>query len=196
MGRSVYGQRRQARLQGKRPCVTMLGMRLASAPLLGSILALALCAFSASAPARGNTSHFVDQLSCEAGPYGLKLPKTYDELRKLGALKGERLVREKEFGPYKARYVDLVFNGLRLGVVTHSDNPERYQVTSAEIRSAQWRIAGPFRTGQALPARVGDVETKTLTSTSTVEFSGREDTLRVHLVRRRVSSLTYLCLAD
>ena len=166
-------------------------MRLVPAAMLAAFLAL-----PAGATARGNTSHFIEQLACDSGPYGLKLPKTYDELRKLGGLKGERLVREKEFGPYKARYVDLVFNGLRLGVVTHSDNPERYQVTSAEIRSSQWRIAGPFRTGQALPARVGDVETKTLTSTSTVEFSGREDTLRVHLVRRRVSSLTYLCLAD
>ena len=82
------------------------------------------------------------------------------------------------------------------GVVTYSDDPEHYQVTSAEIRSSQWHIAGPLRTGHPLPPRVGDVETKTLSSSATVEFSGEEDTLRVKLSGRRVSVLTYLCVAD
>ena len=145
--------------------------------------------------ARGNISHFIDKMSCEAGPYALKLPKTYAELRKLGPLKAERLVREEDLAEYKARHVDLIFNGLRLGIVTYSNDPEHYQVTSAEIRSSQWRIA-PFRTGHPLPPRVGDVETKTLSSSATVEFSGNEDTLRVKLSGRRVSSLTYLCVAD
>jgi hypothetical protein len=145
--------------------------------------------------ARGNISHYVDKMSCESGPYALKLPGTYAELRKLGSLKAERLVREEELAEYKERYVDLLFNGLRLGVVTYSNDPEHYQITSAEIRSSQWRIA-PFRTGHPLPPRVGDVETKTLRSGATVEFSGDEDTLRVKLSGRRVSTLTYLCVAD
>ncbi len=145
--------------------------------------------------ARGNITHFVDKLSCESGPYALKLPNTYAELRKIGALKAERLVREEDLAEYKARYVDLIFNGLRLGVVTYSNDPTHYQVTSAEIRSSQWRIA-PFRTGHPLPPRVGDVETRTLHSSATVEFSGEEDTLRVKLSGRRVSVLTYLCVAD
>jgi len=53
-----------------------------------------------------------------------------------------------------------------------------------------------LRTGHPLPPRVGDVETKTLSSSATVEFSGEEDTLRVKLSGRRVSVLTYLCVAD
>ena len=145
--------------------------------------------------ARGNISHFIDKMACDSGPYALKLPQTYAELRKLGTLKAERLVREEDLAEYKARYVDLIFNGLRLGVVTYSNDPEHYQITSAEIRSSQWRIA-PFRTGHPLPPRVGDIETKTLSSSATVEFSGEEDTLRVKLSGRRVSSLTYLCVAD
>jgi len=58
------------------------------------------------------------------------------------------------------------------------------------------RIAGPFRQGQALPPRVGDVDTKALKSGSIVEFSGTEDTVRVQLVGRRVQVLTYLCVPD
>ncbi len=160
-----------------------------------AVAAFALAVAALPVWGRGNISHFVDKLSCESGPYALKLPKTYSELRKLGTLKAERLVREEELAEYKARHVDLIFNGLRLGVVTYSNDPQHYQVTSAEIRSAQWRIA-PFRTGHPLPPRIGDVETKTLASSATVEFSGEEDTLRVKLSGRRVSSLTYLCIAD
>jgi hypothetical protein len=164
--------------------------------VLTAVFAAALGLAAAPAHAKGNTSHFIDKLSCEAGPYALKLPKSYDELRKIGALKGERVVREEDWGEYKARYVDLLFNGLRLGVVTYSNDPKRYQVTQAEIRSPQWKIAGPFRQGAALPARIGDVDTKSLARSATVEFSGDEDTVRVRLVGRRVSVLTYLCLAE
>ena len=159
-------------------------------------LAALLCLLALPALGKGNTSHFIDKLSCDSGPYGLKLPKTYDELRKIGALKGEKLLREQNLGPYKASYRDLLFNGLRLGVVTYSNDPGKYQVVSAEIRSPQWKIAGPFRQGHALPPRVGDVDTKAIKSTSTVEFSGKEDTVRVRLVGRKVSVLTYLCVPD
>src|SRR5437773_9602414 len=136
-----------------------------------------LFALPAAFPAmgRGNTSHFIDKLSCDSGPYGLKLPKTYDELRKIGALKGEKLLREQNLGAYKASYRDLVFNGLRLGVVTYSNDPGKYQVVSAEIRSPQWKIAGPFRQGHGLPPRICDVDTTALKSTSTVELRGKED---------------------
>ena len=156
---------------------------------------LALCLTALPAPA-ANTSHYVDELSCSSGPYGLRLPDTYGALRRIGALKSERVVREKDFGPYKLQYRDLVFSGLRLGVVTHSDDGEKYQVTSAEITSSQWRIAGPLRAGQALPAKIGDVATKDFSRSGTFEFSGDEDTVRVRVVGRRVSALSYLCVAD
>ena len=157
---------------------------------------LVLCLAALPAWGRGDTSHYVDKISCDSGPYGLKLPETYDALRKIGPLKGEKLVREQDRGTYRARFREMQFNGLRLGVVTYSNDPEKYQVVSAEIRSPHWKIAGPFRQGAALPARVGDVETKTLRSGSTVEFSGAEDTVRVRLVGRKVSVLTYLCVPD
>ena len=160
------------------------------------VAATVLALFALGAHARGNTSHFVDKLSCDSGPYSLKLPKTYDELRKIAPLKGQKVVREQDFVSYKARYVDLIFNGLRLGIVTYSNDEGNYQVTSADIRTSSWRIAGPFRYGQALPARVGDVETKAFSPSATVEFNGDEDTVRVKLKGRRISGLTYLCVPD
>ena len=159
-------------------------------PLLSLVLAAVFPATAA------NTSHFVDKLACDSGPYGLQLPKTYAALRKLGPLRSERLVREEDTGDYKAAYRELVFNGLRLGIVTYSNDRDKYDVTSAEIRTSNWKIAGPFRAGYQLPAKIGDVSTRELSSTATIEFNGEEDTLRVRLVGRRVSTLTYLCYVD
>ena len=155
-----------------------------------------LCFLCLPAWAAKNVSHFIDKLSCDSGPYGLKLPKTYDELRKIGPLRKERVVREEDVGPYRVQYRELVFSGLRLGVVTYSNDADRFDVNSAEIRSSSWKIAGPFRQGQVLPAKVGDVATKSLSSSATVEFAGDEDLVRVRLVGRRVSVLTYLCVVD
>ncbi len=155
-----------------------------------------LCLAALPAWGRGDTSHFVDKISCDSGPYGLKLPETYDALRKIGPLRGEKLLREQDFGDYRARYREIQFNGLRLVVVTYSNDPGNYKVVSAEIRSPHWKIAGPFRQGAALPPRVGDVDTKSIRSSSTVEFSGDADTVRVRLVGRRASVLTYLCLPE
>jgi hypothetical protein len=165
-------------------------------PMRPLVACIALSLASLSAWGRGNISHHIDDLACDSGPYALKLPKTYEELRKFAPLKGERLVREEDLGAYKARYVDLVFNGLRLGVVTYSNDADAYRLTSAEIRSPQWKIAGPFRQGHPLPPRIGDVETRSISGTTTVEFNGDEDTVRVRLVRRKVSVLTYLCVPD
>ncbi len=157
---------------------------------------LALLLAAAAFPAAGaNTSHYVDKLACDSGPFSLKLPPTYAELRKIGALRGERRVREEDIGAYKLTYRELQFTGLRLGVVTYSNDARKYDVTSAEIRTSNWKIS-PLRPGHVLPAKIGDVTTRELSSTATVEFNGEEDTLRVRLVGRRVSVLTYLCYVD
>jgi hypothetical protein len=178
---------------GKKLLCQDAGVKLAFAYLAaGLVFALG----ASPAFGRGNTSHFIDKMSCDSGPYGLKLPKTYEELKKLGGLKSERLVRDQDLGPYRARHRELIFNGLRLSIVTYSDQPDKFQVTAAEIRSASWKIAGPFRHGQALPPMVGDVATKNLKSTSIIEFTGEEDLVRVSLVGRRVASLVYLCVPD
>src|SRR5205085_9122238 len=97
-GRKTFGLHPVARASsaGKRRMCQDRGVKLAIAALLALS---ALCAH-----ARGNTSHFVDKLSCDAGPYGLRLPETYKELRKIAPLKAERLVRQQDLGPYKARY--------------------------------------------------------------------------------------------
>jgi len=153
---------------------------------------LAAAAFPALA---ANTSHYVDKLACDSGPYSLKLPSTYAELRKLGPLRSEKRLREEDLGEYKATYRELQFHGLRLGVVTYSNDAQKYDVTLAEIRTSNWKIS-PLRAGHILPAKIGDVTTRDLSSTATVEFNGEEDTLRVRLVGRRVSVLTYLCNVD
>jgi len=145
---------------------------------------------------KGDTSHFIDQLACDSGPYGLKLPKSYDELRKIAPLKNERMLRQENLGRYQAQYRDLTFNGLRLGVVTYSNDADKYQVVSAEIRGPQWRIAGPFRQGQVLPARVGDVDNQGVEEHRDHRIQRHRGHGARAPRRRRVSVLTYLCVPD
>lgn len=158
-----------------------------------ALLAVTLVLLSFSDARAADTSHYIDQLTCTSGPYSLRLPKTYDEVRKIGNLQSERLGKTQDFREYKTQDRQLIFNGLRLGIVTYSDDPDKYDVTSAEIRSSGWRIAGPFRVGGVLPAKVGDLSTKELSGTATIEFSGDTDTIRMRLIGRRISSLIYLC---
>jgi hypothetical protein len=161
-----------------------------------TLFAILVVAFALPAAGRGNTSHFIEKLSCDTGPYSLKLPKTYAELKRLAPLQSERLVRDQDFGTHRARHRELVFSGLRLEVVIYSHEPDSFHIAMAEIRNSSWKITGPFRFGQVLPAKVGDVETRALTGTGTIEFSGEEDTVRVRVVGRRVMGLTYLCVPD
>jgi hypothetical protein len=159
-----------------------------------ALLAVTLALLSFPDTRAADTSHYIEELDCTSGPYSLRLPKTYEEVRKIGPLQSERVGKTQDLGAYKTQDRQLIFNGLRLGVVTYSNDPEKYDLISAEIRSSSWRIAGPFRVGSVLPPRIGDVATKELSGTATLEFSGHTDTVRMRLIGRRISSLIYLCV--
>jgi len=58
-------------------------------PVRPVVAACVLLAAALPVWARGNISHFVDKMSCESGPYALKLPGTYAELRKIADETGE-----------------------------------------------------------------------------------------------------------
>jgi hypothetical protein len=154
-------------------------------------LCLAACLLLAAPgahPAR-DTSHFLDQFSCTEGPYRLKLPESYEALRKLATLRSERTVKSPPGGEER----ELRFDGLRLRLVTSPSDESHYRVAAAEFQGRSWRIAGPFRVGVALPAKLGDIDTKELTGSGVVEFNGTRDMVRIRITGRRVTNVTYLC---
>ena len=135
---------------------------------------------------------YVADLSCTKGPYRLTLPQSYKAVRGLGRLMRERVLRTEDLGTHTVSHRELRFNGLELVLVTSSDTPNRYAVSSAIVSSRAWRIAGPLRVGS--PARTAlRGLTKDVPQQGELEFSGDTDSLRVNLAGGRVVDVEYSC---
>ena len=146
------------------------------------------------ASAARDVSYHADPVSCTSGPYALKLPESYEALKKLGSLRAERVLPAGARREASIEQRELSFHGLRLLIQRNAADAGNYRVLSADISNGSWKIAGPFRVGAALPGRVGDVDTKGLSGRGIVEFIGdSNDLVRIRRSGRRVSTITYLC---
>lgn len=141
-----------------------------------------------------DASYFAEPVSCTDGPFGLHLPGSYDALRRIGALRDDRVLPALLRSDPGAERRELSFSGLRLTILRPKLDPASYQVLSADVTSGQWKIAGPLRVGGLLPVKVADVDTRQFRGRGIVEFIGEsKDVLRVRRSGRRISSITYLC---
>ena len=144
-------------------------------------LILLAVAFSAHAQAPA-------QPSCTAGPYKLKLPKSYKALRGIGTLRRERV--QKTDNGMEER--ELRFNGLELVVLAQAGKSD-YAVQKAIVSTRNWRIAGPLRVGTAARVALKGLKPGALPSDGELEFSGESDSIRVSLARGRVLDFEYTC---
>ena len=141
-----------------------------------------------------DASYFAEPVSCTDGPFGLHLPDSYDALRRIGALRDDRVLPGLFRATPGAERRELSFSGLRLTILRAKLDPADYQVLSADVTNSQWKIAGSLRVGGLLPAKVADVDTRQFRGRGIVEFIGEsKDVLRVRRSGRRISSITYLC---
>ena len=157
-------------------------------------LLVAALACAAGLARAADASYFAGPISCSDGPYGLRLPDSYDALRRIGTLRDDRVLPAQVRASPGAEQRELTFNGLRLTILRKKLDPANYEVLSADITRRGWKIAGPFAVGALLPAKVGDVDTRPLRGRGIVEFVGEgKDVVRVYRNGRRISWLTYLC---
>lgn len=141
-----------------------------------------------------DTSYYAEPVSCSGGPYGLRLPDSYDALRRIGALRDDRVLPGQVRPSPAAEQRELTFSGLRLTILRTKLDPANYQVVSADVTSGGWKVAGPFKVGALLPVKVADVDTRQFRGRGVVEFIGESrDVVRVRRSGRRISSITYLC---
>ena len=156
-------------------------------------LALALLAIAVYGKA-ADTSYFADAVSCTDGPYALHLPDSYDALRKIGALRDDRVLPGQIRPNPAAEQRELTFQGLRLTIERAKLDPTNYQVVSADVTRGGWKITGPLKVGGLLPAKIADVDTRQFRGRGMVEFIGEgKDVLRVRRSGRRISTISYLC---
>lgn len=157
------------------------------------LLLLPVLCFLATAHA-ADTSYFAEPVSCTDGPFGLHLPASYDELRRLGTLRDDRVLPGQIGAGPAAERRELTFKGLRLTILRTKLDPANYRVLSADVTSRAWKIAGPLHVGGLLPLKVADIDTRQFRGRGIVEFIGEsKDVLRVRRSGRRISSITYLC---
>jgi hypothetical protein len=141
-----------------------------------------------------DTSYFAEAVSCTDGPYALHLPDSYDELRRIGALRDDRVLPGQIRPNPAAEQRELTFQGLRLTIERAKLDPTNYQVLSADVTRGGWKISGPLKVGGVLPAKIADVDTRQFRGRGMVEFIGEgKDVLRVRRSGRRISTISYLC---
>ena len=147
------------------------------------LLLLALCALAFAAEAQPAATP-----SCTAGPYKLKLPKSYKALRGIGTLRRERV--QNAGNGMEER--ELRFNGLELVVLAERGKSD-YVVQKAIVTTSNWRIAGPLRVGTAARIALKGLKPSALPADGELEFSGGQDSIRVSVARGRVLDFEYTC---
>lgn len=126
--------------------------------------------------------------SCTAGPYKLRLPKSYKALRGIGTLRRERV--QNAGNGMEER--ELRFNGLELVVLAPAGKSD-YVVQKAIVTTPNWRIAGPLRVGTAARIALKGLKPSALPADGELEFAGDKDSIRVSLARGRVLDFEYTC---
>jgi hypothetical protein len=162
---------------------------------LGALMWVGIVA-SASAKAPTQPGFYVPEILCAEGKFALRLPKTLPELRRVRAIEKEASESPEYVQP--GRYVTrrlLTFSGLALGIITFSDDPERYMLTYAKVTSSPWR-AGPFHVGQPLAdarRHLGKAAQKDVGLVA--EYASEGASIKFGHEGNRISSITYSCYA-
>ncbi|MBV8633671.1 MAG: hypothetical protein JO002_04215 [Burkholderiaceae bacterium] len=127
-------------------------MRFYVLPLIFHIsLAIAPAFCSAATP-----SDYIEDFSCEGGRLGLRLPATLPGLMRIGKLNKTEILEVEHWDGYVTERKDLYFEGLTLGIISFSNEPDRYMIRFSEIRNKKWLELSPFKVGQK-PKEVIDV---------------------------------------
>ena len=159
--------------------------------MIRALIAIAVFAVMGLPQAKAQT--YVADLSCTSGPYRVRLPKTYKALRVLAPLKRERVLQKEDEGTHTVTYRELRFNGLELEVVTYSNKPNQYVLSSAVLSTSAWRIGGQLRVGTAARIALKGLATQPYPNDGEYEFNGDADSIRVTLPRGRVLDIEYSC---
>jgi hypothetical protein len=158
-----------------------------------SLLAIAVIALLLP---EANAQTYVADLSCTTGPYRVRLPKTYRALRVLAPLKRERVLQKEEQDGHTTVYRELRFNGLELELVTYSNKPNQYVLSSAVLSTAAWRIGGQLRVGTAARIALKGLAPQPYPNDGELEFNGDADSIRATLSRGRILDVEYSCATE
>ena len=128
---------------------------------------------------------------CHTGRHALKLPKTYAELRKIGALLNETIDDEGDFGSYKIQTRKLQFDGLKVDVRAATNHPG-YAVSSVLVTSPVWSVTGSFQIGQAIKSALVKAGDKRALD-GPVMLAGEGDDAELTVRKGKIVQIRYRC---
>jgi hypothetical protein len=135
----------------------------------------------------------VPEFACSSGPHRLKLPKSYSSVRRLGKLKRETVTRTEDWDGYKAQERELVFEGLRLLVITFTNDRDRYIIAAADITDRRWNLVDGFRVGDTIDKARAKLAAASNANADTLEFGGDTDVVLFKVSGGRVTAISYDC---
>lgn len=168
-------------------------MKQAHAHALAALM-LAVAWPCAHAGAAGNPEVFVEDFHCVGGKLSLRLPATLPQLMRMGRVQQESVQEVEQWEGYTATRKTVAFGGLTLGIVTFSNQADRYMLTSAEITDVSWKAIAPFAVGQPVQAArkligAAAADDDGLKST----YMGENDSLRFEVAGGKVTKVVYRC---
>jgi hypothetical protein len=92
---------------------------------------------------------YIENFSCDRGPFALRLPPDARALSQLGPVLQQRSGEVEQWENYRTTRNYVRYSGLDLGYITFSDKPARYMISYLEVTGPDWQIAGPFKMGDS-----------------------------------------------
>jgi hypothetical protein len=166
-----------------------MALRRALALLAGMLL----LGSAAAQPEEEEVTAYAKQVSCTAGPYRIKLPKSYRALKRMALLKREKVLEEDAENGARTQTRELRFVGAELVVFTSSERPERYTLARATFTTSKWRIMGPLRVGAPATLALKGLPLKPVPRHGEVTLEGDSDSILVTLAGGRVQAIDYEC---
>ena len=143
--------------------------------------------------AKADEVTYVDTFTCVGGPFGLRLPLSLQELRRYDVIEGERVVSTHSWGEYDTHEEEIWFDGLRLSLITFSNNPARYLLARASVTKPGLKIAGPLWVGQPSGVARETLREFGVALPQSRSFGSEAGTVTIYFEVDTISEIRYSC---
>ena len=141
----------------------------------------------------GNDANgYIEDCGCDSGPYAVHLPNSLKDLRSIGKLKSERVLGVEDWDTYKAETRELIFEGLRLVVITFTNN-KPYMIATVNITSPSWKNVSVFRVGDTVESIKKRLKRKSHIIGDWLKVGGDTDSLRFRISNGKIVEIEYQC---
>jgi hypothetical protein len=141
----------------------------------------------------GSDIAYDPSFDCHEGPYRLRLPKTYQELKRIGSLRSESVLETQKYVGEKSTLTALDFGSLYISVRIGSSAPDKFLVSIVESSDPRWQVTGPFRVGESFKSVLKKLHQKGALAPDKWEYGGDGGSVRFEVSAGKVTKVTYQC---